>query len=150
MIFVTGATGNVGREVVRLLSAGNVDFRVGVRSGVLASTDRRSVVFDFLDPATFPDAVAGAKALFLLRPPAISNTKATLNVLVDVARAAGVQHVLFVSVAGAGKYPFVPHYAVERHLKSGPPGWTILRPGFFAQNLGGPYRLSTAAENCAR
>lgn len=78
--------------------------------------------------------------MFLLRPPAIANTKQTLNVFLDVARSQGVSQVVFISVAGAGDNPLVPHHTVERHLRAGPAGWTILRPGFFAQNIGDAYR----------
>ncbi len=51
-----------------------------------------------------------------------------------------MEQIVFISVAGAADKPWVPHHAVELHLKAGPPGWTILRPGFFAQNLGDAYR----------
>lgn len=98
------------------------------------------VEFNFLDAATYGPAVAGCNTVFLLRPPAISNTGDTLNRFIDVARAAGVDHIVFVSVVGAGSNPLVPHHAVEHHLRHGPPGWTILRPGFFAQNLESTYR----------
>jgi uncharacterized protein YbjT (DUF2867 family) len=144
MIFVTGASGNVGREVVRQLDALGVALRIGERK---VSSDQRAVAFDFLDPSTFAEAVKGVDVVFLLRPPAISNTKATLNVLVDAARRAGVAQVVFVSVVGAGTMPFIPHHAVEQHLMAGPPGWTILRPGFFAQNLGGAYRRDIAFDD---
>lgn len=52
----------------------------------------------------------------------------------------GGRQVVFLSVAGAADNPLVPHYAVEQHLRQGPAGWTIVRPGFFAQNLGDAYR----------
>jgi uncharacterized protein YbjT (DUF2867 family) len=65
----------------------------------------------------------------------------------DVARTHGVSQVVFVSVAGAADNPLVPHYAVEQHLRSGPEGWTILRPGFFAQNLGDAYRDDIRNDN---
>lgn len=90
-IFVTGATGNVGREVVEALRKRGAMMRVAVRT---SNTDTgagcEQAKFDFLDPATYAPAVAGCRAVFLLRPPAISNTKATLNRFIDVARAAGV------------------------------------------------------------
>ncbi|WNZ26011.1 hypothetical protein HJG54_26415 [Leptolyngbya sp. NK1-12] len=47
---------------------------------------------------------------------------------------------MFVSVTGADQNPFVPHHAVEQHLKAHNRTYTILRPGFFAQNLGDAYR----------
>lgn len=134
-IFVTGGSGNVGREVVAALRRRSAVIRVGDRS--LAQGDVR---FDFYDPTTYADAVVGCDAVFLLRPPAISNTKATLNRFIDVARAAGVAQIVFVSVAGAETNTIVPHHAVEVYLRGGPPGWTILRPGFFAQNLESAYR----------
>lgn len=54
---------------------------------------------------------------------------------------------VFLSVAGAERNPIVPHHAVEQHLQAGPPGWTILRPGFFAQNLVSAYRPDIVEDN---
>jgi len=142
MIFVTGASGNVGKEIVQHLLRRQASFRVGVRSAETGVTPAgvNTVRFDFLDAGTYRSAVEGCDAVFLLRPPAISNTRKTLNVFLDVARQCGVSQVVFISVAGAGNNPIVPHHAVEQHLRAGPAGWTILRPGFFSQNVGGAYR----------
>ncbi|WOD36919.1 NAD(P)H-binding protein [Nodosilinea sp. E11] len=137
MMFVTGAGGNVGRAIVADLQQRGMAYRIGARTG---RDQPHMVPFDFLKPETFGAAIADCKALFLLRPPAVANTKATLNPFIDVARKAGVEQIVFISVAGAADKPWVPHYAVEQHLKAGPLGWTILRPGFFAQNLGDAYR----------
>jgi uncharacterized protein YbjT (DUF2867 family) len=57
---------------------------------------------------------------------------------------AGVEHVVFSSVVGAGTNRVVPHHRIERHLRASGLAWTILRPGFFAQNLGGAYRSDIA------
>ena len=142
MIFVTGASGNVGREVVAELIRHKADFRIGVHGSAadIESPFHQNIAFDFWKPETFAPAVEGCNAVFLLRPPAISNTKATLNVFLDVAWRRGVTHVVFLSVTGAAGNPLVPHHAVEQHLRSGPQSWTILRPGFFVQNLGDAYR----------
>lgn len=139
MILVTAASGNVGSAVVELLRDRQADFRIGTRK-LNAAQDIDTIRFDFLDARTFRSAVQGCKAVFLLRPPAISDTRKTLNPFLDVARAEGVEQVVFVSVAGAADNPIVPHHAVEQHLRQGQLGWTILRPGFFAQNLGDAYR----------
>lgn len=136
--------GNVGREVVRALAASGLGVRAADRH-----PDRVRAVFgpttepthlDFHDPTTFPAAVQGCDGLFLLRPPAITNVKATLNRLIDIACDRGVRHIVFLSVAGASKNVLIPHHAVETHLMNASCGWTILRPGFFAQNLGDAYR----------
>lgn len=142
LVFVTGASGNVGREVVAALSRLAVPMIIGNRLASPARTmdDSSSKHFDFLDFDTYRNAVMGCSAVFLLRPPAISNTKATLNRFIDVARSVGVEQIVFISVAGAASNPIVPHHAVEIHLRAGPAAWTILRPGFFSQNLQSAYR----------
>jgi uncharacterized protein YbjT (DUF2867 family) len=141
MIFVTGASGNVGAAVVEGLRRRQVPFRVGARNpGRVEQTGGEVVRFDFLDASTYRAAVQGCRAVFLLRPPAVANTRKTLNPFLDVARAEGIQQVVFISVAGAADNPVVPHHAVEQHLMQNGGGWTILRPGFFAQNLGDAYQ----------
>lgn len=142
-VVVTGATGNVGGAVVEHLLARGATPRLAVRDPAAARVPAgaRAVRLDFHRPATFEPALAGARALFLLRPPAIARVRGTLNALVDAAVAAGVAHVVFLSVAGADRNPLVPHHAVERHLqRQRALTWSSLRPGFFAQNLGDAYR----------
>lgn len=138
-ILVTGATGNVGREVVRSLVARGVPVRAAMRTPKAAPGDVPTVALDLAAPRTFDAAVAGARGLFLVRPPAISDVKPTLNALVDRARAAGVEHVVFLSVAGAEDNSLIPHHAVEQHLQRGPGAFTLLRAGFFAQNFSDAY-----------
>ncbi|HEU4411995.1 MAG TPA: NmrA family NAD(P)-binding protein [Polyangiaceae bacterium] len=141
-VLVTGASGNVGREVVRALERAGFALRLPARAGEPTSggASIERAPFDFYDRATFRPVLHGCEGLFLLRPPAISDVGPTLNALVDEARACGVRHVVFLSVVGAGANPFVPHHAVEAHLRRGPGTFTLLRPGFFAQNLGDAYR----------
>lgn len=147
-VLVTGATGNVGRALVDALVAAGQPVRAAVRDPA-AEAGLPGVVevvgLDFEDPATFGPAVAGCRGLFLLRPPAIAGVGPTLNRLVDAAAAAGVGHVVFLSVTGGARNPVLPHHRVERHLKGGSLPWTILRPGFFAQNLTGAYRADIRA-----
>ncbi len=136
--------GNVGREVVRALAACAVGVRAADRHpqrvGDVFGPIAEPTLLDFHDPTTFPAALQGCDGLFLLRPPAITHMKATLNRLIDIACDRGVRHIVFLSVAGASKNVLVPHRAVEAHLKNASCGWTILRPGFFAQNLADAYR----------
>ncbi len=63
----------------------------------------------------------------------------TLNPLIDAAYAAGAQHLVFLSVLGADTMSWVPHRKVELHLLASKGSWTLLRPGFFAQNLQDAY-----------
>lgn len=125
-ILVTGSTGNVGRHVVSSLVE-------------LGTDPVPAVGLDFLDPSTWDRALDGVDGLFLLRPPAISDVGPTLNAFVDRGRGQ-LEHVVFLSVAGADANRFIPHAKVERHLRTVGIPWTFLRASFFGQNLCGPYR----------
>jgi uncharacterized protein YbjT (DUF2867 family) len=105
------------------------------------------VELDLLRPETFAAAVDGVGGLFLLRPPPISRVGPTLNALTDAALAAGVEHVVFSSVAGADTNRVVPHHRVETHLVQHASSWTVLRPGFFAQNLADAYRRDVVGDD---
>ncbi|MCP3144470.1 SDR family oxidoreductase [Pyxidicoccus xibeiensis] len=142
-VLVTGALGTVGREVLRALATQGIAARAADHSVERARSalgpEAEVAALDFLSPETFQPALDGCDALFLLRPPAISDVQPTLHRLVDVAVTSGVRHIVFLSVAGADTNPRIPHHAVERHLAQSGTQWTLLRPGFFAQNLGGAY-----------
>lgn len=140
-VLVTGALGNVGQEVVRAcLGAGFVVRAAGASAKVHARWPTAEAVdFDFTDRATWAGALDAIDFVFLLRPPPLGDMSTTLNPFVDAAYAAKVKHVVFLSVAGAETKTWVPHRKVEDHLKTTGTAWTILRPGFFAQNLGDAY-----------
>ena len=143
-VVVTGALGNVGSTVVaELLARGALVRAADIDPDALQRRFGETVEaarLDFADPGTFGPVLAGAGRVFLIRPPAISRVGPTLNRFLDAAAAAAVEQVVFSSVAGAESNRIVPHHRVEQHLFKSGLGWTILRPGFFAQNIGGPYR----------
>ena len=142
-VLVVGAGGNVGGATVQALQEHGIPVRAAATSLDRAPTGAgiEPVVLDLRRPATFAAAVAGIGGLFLLRPPPISRVGPTLNALIDTAVEAGVGHIVFSSVTGADTNPLVPHHRVETHLRDHTlSSWTILRPGFFTQNLADAYR----------
>lgn len=139
-ILVTGATGNLGRAALATLAALGVPARAGVRDLSRRPAGADAVVLDFTRPETFAPAVAGTGGLLLVRPPDIASVRPTLCALVDAALAAGVRRVVFLSVIGADTRGYIPHAKVERHLRARGVAWTLLRAGFFAQNLADSYR----------
>lgn len=135
--------GNVGSEVARECAARGFVVRVADRDPKrLAETfpEHEAAKLDFLDRATWSSALDGSDQVFLLRPPPIGNMETTLIPFVDAAYASGVRHIVFLSVAGADRMKWVPHRKVELHLTATGKGFTLLRPGFFAQNLKDAYR----------
>lgn len=150
-ILVTGAAGNVGQEVVRALLARGATVVAADRK-----TDRISELFggsvistrlDFNDRATWATPLHGAEHMFLMRPPAIADVENNLNPFVDFARSKRVDHIVFLSVAGAGRNKLVPHRKVEDHLRARGDHYTNLRPGFFAQNLQSAYRTDIVEDD---
>jgi uncharacterized protein YbjT (DUF2867 family) len=76
IVTVTGATGNVGREVVRSLLRQQRPVRTATPNPddalALFGDAAEHVAFDFERPETFGPAGEGAGAVFLMRPPPVS------------------------------------------------------------------------------
>lgn len=143
-ILVTGASGNVGGEIVRLLSAGGFAVRAADRRVAKQSAEPargvEAVAFDFSRPETFTPAFAGVERMFLMRPPAISNVRRFIFPAIDAAKQAGVKHIVFLSLIGVEKNRIVPHYKIEQHILASGLDYTFLRASFFMQNLNTTHR----------
>lgn len=138
-IAVTGATGNVGAEVVRLLFASGEPVRAlsvdPERARAQLGAGVEHVRLEFGDESSYPAAFQGVRALFLMRPPQIADVARRIHPAIDAARAAGVERIAFLSLQGVERNPVVPHHRIERHLRSSGVPATMLRPSFFMQNL---------------
>lgn len=150
MIAVTGATGNVGAEVVRELRSRGAPVRAlsvdPERARAKLGDDVEHERLEFGRDATYAGAFRGVRALFLMRPPQIADVARRIHPAIDAARAAGVERIVFLSLQGVERNPVVPHYRIERHLRrSGVPA-TLLRPSFFMQNLSTTHRAEIRDE----
>lgn len=138
-ILVTGATGNVGAEVVGRLRKRGAGVRVAVREVERARQRWGDGVayaaFDFERPETHEAAFEAVHKLFLVRPPAISDVERYVSPAIDAAVRAGVRHIVFLSLLGVEKNPLVPHREIEEHVRASGVRHTFLRAGFFMQNL---------------
>ncbi|MEU0040082.1 NAD(P)H-binding protein [Streptomyces sp. NPDC006333] len=138
MLLVTGATGNIGRELTRELTAKGVKLRVLVRdparaTGLPARAER--LVGDLDEPATLTPAFDGVDKLFLLTPGIrIGHTAAA----VAAAQAAGVGHIVHLSSFNVLGDPMPAmgrwHHEREENIRACGIPATFLRPGGFMTN----------------
>ncbi|WP_341529092.1 SDR family oxidoreductase [Nostoc sp. UHCC 0302] len=143
-ILVTGATGNVDQEVLRLLLSQDCDVCAAVRNPKSAKQilgkSIQSVAFDFTNPDTFVNAFKNINKLFLVRPPALANVRKQIAPALNAAKLAGVEHIVFLSILGAERNRFVPHSKIERYIDQLGIKATFLRCSFFMQNLNTTHR----------
>jgi uncharacterized protein YbjT (DUF2867 family) len=139
MILITGATGNVGRELVKQLSDKGESLRVVTRdAGKVAHLDARieRVIGDMSDEATADCAVAGVDSIFMF-PLITDEDHQSNNVLLERGKKAGVKHVVMLSSMGAKESKSkIGELHREKELLvegSGIP-WTFVRPGAFMSN----------------
>ncbi len=139
-ILVTGATGTVGRQVVEQLVKRGADVRALVRDPAKAQFPggrRRSCRATCSMSTRCAAPSQGVSTLFLLNAVAPDEFTQALIAL-NVARAAGVERVVYLSVIHSDVYVNVPHFAgkfgVERMIEQMGFSATILRPAYFMDN----------------
>jgi uncharacterized protein YbjT (DUF2867 family) len=135
MILVTGATGNVGGEVVRALAADGQPVRALSRTPAAGSwpAGTEPVTGDLNHPDRLDGVLAGVDAVFLLAgyPDAPG--------LLARMKAAGVSRVVLLST-GAVEHGSLDNYVVrfnvvsEAAVRDSGLAWTVLRPSGFMAN----------------
>jgi uncharacterized protein YbjT (DUF2867 family) len=141
-ILVTGASGSIGSELVKHLSAKRVPVRAMVRRPPAQSYDASSgveyVTADFDDPASIRRALDGIERAFLVTN-STERTEAQQLGFVEAAGTAGLRHMVYLSQLHAGKNSPVRflryHAVVEEAISSSGIAFTHLRPNLFMQGF---------------
>lgn len=142
-ILVTGATGNIGSEVIHHLYGSNsvVEIIAAVRNIEKAQKEFSDLPglsyrqFDFSNFDSFGPAFEGIDTLFLLRPPHISEVEKYFRPLLESARESGIREIAFLSVQGAEKSRVIPHNKIEALIRELGFHFIFVRPSYFMQNL---------------
>lgn len=143
MILVTGGTGTVGRHLVRELLAREAKVWVASRDSAkvraVLGPEVASIPLDYEDPASVQRAFEGKTKVFLLTPGSSENDHELAIRAIDLAREAGVEHIVRLSVLGADAQPTYglgrQHRQVELYLLASGIAGTVLRPNHFMENL---------------
>jgi uncharacterized protein YbjT (DUF2867 family) len=155
---VIRATGAQGRGAIKHLSSSGWQVRALVTD---ASSDRAIALKSFgpnvslyegtwTDPTSIETAMKGCQALLLNQMPSFTDDSEVreARIVLDIAKAAGVQHVVFPSTLPLNNpniheelknSPVAPAVLnkgdVEEIVKASGMTWTLLRPGYFLTNL---------------
>jgi len=142
-VLVTGASGTVGSQVVLQLAQAGAQVRAAVhtlaKASRLAHKNVEIVPFDLADAKSVESAMIGADKIYFLSPPTMQNQPDLAFRLIDLAKKAGVKHIVRQSAIGAEIEPGIQLgrwlRGVEKRIESSGVAWTFLRCTFFAQNF---------------
>jgi uncharacterized protein YbjT (DUF2867 family) len=144
-ILVTGASGNIGSEIVKQLlsDAPDVSIKAAVHSSqnvkkVKSDARVKVIQIDYKEPDTVREALNGVDKLFLLTPDVPNAADLASNVVIE-AKKAGIKQIVKQSVMGAALEADVGtmrlHRQVEKFIEQSGIPFTFLRPNEFMQNF---------------
>ncbi|WP_420418887.1 SDR family oxidoreductase [Pacificispira sp.] len=148
-LLVTGASGRLGQAVIRhLLDTLSVDparivaaSRTPEKQATMAEKGIETRRIDFDDPEATAGALTGIGRMLLISTDALGEPGKRLSqhkAAVAAAKQAGVGHVVYTSMPNPedSLIPFAPdHLGTEQALAESGLGWTVLRNGWYMENL---------------
>jgi NAD(P)H dehydrogenase (quinone) len=144
-VLVLGASGTIGKQVVKELEGKSVNVRITSRNQEmvqrLLSEGKDCVFLDLDDPGTFALALAGVDRVFLLTGYTVAMLTQS-KTLVDAAKKAGVSHIVHVGVFAEWDTTdahFAWHQMIEKYIEASGIAWTHLHPNMFMEALTGAY-----------
>ena len=149
MYAITGASGNTGSRVARTILARGEKVRAIARNAdhirSLTAAGAEPFTCDLTDTAALAKAFSGAKAVYAMIPPNLTNQdyrayqNQVTNSIASALQKCGVKHAVILSSIGADKKektgPVTGLHALEQRLNQ-IPGLNVLhlRPGYFMEN----------------
>jgi len=142
IIFVTGATGNIGCQTIQHLDKNKFQIRVGVRDlskgEQLKQKGFELVQIDFDKKETLVNAFKGIDRLLVVPPNSQTRGKQAL-IAIQIAKEVGVKFVVLFSVVGASeekRIKFQKEFTdAEEFLKSSGLKWIVLQAPYFQDNI---------------
>jgi len=138
MILITGASGNVGQEVLAQIAKTGREIRAAFQSAAKAATAPpgvETVVLDYNQPETVRGALLDVERVFLVGPVTPDLPQLERNATDEIKRS-GVRQIVKLSAMGGQAATFPrQHEESENYIKSSGLPYTFLRPNGFMQNM---------------
>ena len=136
-LLVTGATGNLGRDIIKALLPDGYTVRAGTRNvdAIQSAKHLEAVKLDYTVTSTFDKALLGVSGVLLVAPPMDPEAPAKLIPFIRKAKEVEVKHIVFISALGVDHNEQSPLRVIERALMDSGIAYTILRPNFFMENF---------------
>jgi NAD(P)H dehydrogenase (quinone) len=137
-IAVTGSTGSIGSSVARQLALAGVPMRLLVRTPERAPRFPTATVHQvsYDDPTAARAALSGVRLAFMVSASESADRRADHRRFVRAAADAGVEHLVYLSFAGASPASTFTlgrdHAATEAYVQELGLGFTFLRDNFYA------------------
>lgn len=148
-VLITGATGVLGRAIVKSAVSAGLNVRQGVRNPSNADRVAEAIHLDYAEPSTISPALEGISALVLMAPPLEANAPALLGPVITAAKNAHVAHIVLISAFGVNHNEQAPMRIVEHLIIDSGVPYTILRPNFFMENFSLGFLAYTVREQHA-
>ena len=142
-ILITGASGNIGYEVIRALKELNSQHHLIAAAydpehakkvlGKFKDLEYRKL--DFSDAASFGTALEGVQLVFLLRPPQLADVPRYFEPFLNALIEHKINQIVFLSVQGVENQKGIPHHKIEKLILEKGFDYAFLRPSYFMQNL---------------
>lgn len=148
MIFVTGATGQLGRHVIAGLKAEGATVVAGARNLEKAAdlgVEVREADYD--RPETLEAALSGAEQVLLISASEPGKRLPQHQAVIDAAKKAGVRHLVYTSVLHADTTELVlapEHKATEAAIRAAGIPFTFLRNGWYHENYADSIKAAAA------
>ena len=148
-ILVIGATGNVGAEIVKQLSAHQVSIIGATRSPgrQVASKHLTWKAFQVEKAQDLSSLFEAVDSVFLMSPAGYAEQDKVLAPLIEAAQQSKVQKVVMMTAIGVDASDEIPLRKAELQLQQSGLSYAIIRPNWFNQNFQTFWRAGIMAEN---